>query len=143
MLVGCSHKVHLFDAGDELTWSLDDWDWDPIAMLANPKQGVTVQRQTACSSHNVAAANAGRQTLALGGCQLPQREDSVELVESRRPGAVGSSMGCQALCTPEFAELDALLGGSALATAGHRPTSGSPAKAPASEGSTAAPEVWC
>ncbi|KAK9862486.1 hypothetical protein WJX84_012180 [Apatococcus fuscideae] len=25
-------------AGDELTWSMDDWDWDPISMLALPKE---------------------------------------------------------------------------------------------------------
>ncbi|KAK9842848.1 hypothetical protein WJX74_003337 [Apatococcus lobatus] len=128
----------LVAAGDELTWSLDDWDWDPIAMLANPKQGVTVPRQTACSSQKVAAgpAKAGTKAAALSSCHMPQPQNGAELQASR--ALVGTSTGCQALCTSDFADLDALL--CRPTPSSQSPTNASARKAPASEGSAAAPE---
>ena len=90
-------------------------------MLANPKEGVTIVRQAACSSQT---PSAGLKTLSqkpeilracpqLGpaSCQLPQPDGSSACVptedfvlESSR-----TSLGCQALCAPALCGMGSLL----------------------------------
>lgn len=101
----CSN-VEPCNAGDELTWNMDDWDWDSINLLATPKPGTSFNRQTACSSQNllVGALSSRNQPVS---CARPGWKEASECTEN--------SAGCQALCTAGLPMMSGILGSSSTA----------------------------
>ena len=102
----CSN-MELCDAGDELTWNMDEWDWDSINLLATPKPGIAaLSRHTACSSQN----------LLVGSLSSRNQPVSCARPASRGDGqCTDSSAGCQGMCTAGLPMMSGLLSSSSPA----------------------------
>ncbi len=82
---------------------MDDWDWDSINLLATPKPGIVVTRQTACSSQTL-AGETSKGSAQAAGCSWQASRDGGQCSEN--------SSGCQALRTSGLPMIHALMNSS-------------------------------